>query len=60
MYFFNGSIYCERVMAMIYKIRWTTNKYRRDQRSGALQPVKRSAYANYLFGIGAGWKKTSK
>jgi hypothetical protein len=44
-------------MAMKYVIRREVNPYRRDKRTGVLQPVKKSKYADYLFGIGAGWKK---
>lgn len=43
-----------------YKSRWTIHPYRKDKRSGALNPVKKSNYAKQLFSVGAGWKETSK
>ncbi|MEN2765664.1 hypothetical protein [Ornithinibacillus xuwenensis] len=41
----------------IYKLKWIVNPYRRDKRTGAVQPVKRSDYAQQLFGVGTGWNK---
>lgn len=33
-------------------MRWNVNKYRKDRRTGALQPVKRSRYVQSLFNMG--------
>lgn len=33
----------------VYKIRWKISKYRKDHRSGPLQPIPRSNYIKSLF-----------
>lgn len=39
-----------------YAIKHKVSKYRRDKRTGATQPVRKSEYFKELEKIGAGWK----
>ena len=34
---------------MTYRIKWSVNKYRKDKRTGALDPVPRDKYLQQLF-----------
>ncbi|MUK89138.1 hypothetical protein GMD78_12215 [Ornithinibacillus sp. L9] len=37
------------------KYKWKVDPYRKDKRTGAISPVKRSEYAESLFRVGAGF-----
>lgn len=37
-------------------IKFVVNRWRKSKRKTS-EPVTRSEYANYLFNVGAGWKK---
>ncbi|MBP1950271.1 hypothetical protein [Virgibacillus litoralis] len=36
-------------MKMTYRMKWTVNNYRRDKRTGVVNPIKRSEYMKQLF-----------
>lgn len=42
------------------KMQWKVSKYRRDQRSGTLKPIKRSDYIKLMFEKGTGWNEQKR
>ena len=44
----------------VYRIKWKVSEYRKDNRTGVLNPVSRSKYAEELFRKGAGFHGTER
>lgn len=43
-----------------FNYRWKVDEYRKDKRTGALQPVKASRYFKELAKEGAGWNEQKR